>query len=264
MKGQFLQIILMLLFSIFCSGQTSMHTEISRIDLPLEYVLKKGIATEIIVTKKVNPGQDFSYSEKTNYTFPAESTVQTKIYKDSELESTREFTIDSLNRVIKNTVRFKHKALGWITSKYETTYGEKTKNLKMLHPDGTLNYTMSVVFNENNNPIEIRTLNVNGQLIGLSTAEYHYNTNQFIYTVYREDGSIALNKTDWFKKDYEIKRNEFGDLTSFYWPTSSSDIKYLIEYTYDDHGNWTRIKKTQIDGNKKKTTEITSRKIRYL
>jgi hypothetical protein len=264
MKGHLLQIIFMLSFSLYCSGQTSMHTEISRIDLPKDYVLKSGIAKEIIVTKKVNPGQDFSYSEKTNYTFPEESIVRTKRYKDSELESTREFSLDSLNRVLKNTVRFKHKALGWTTSKYETVYGEKTKDLKMLNPDGTLNYTMRVVLNKNHNPIEIRTLNINSQLIGLSTAEYNYNTNRFIYTVYREDGSIALNKTEWFKKDYEIKRNEYGDLTEFYWPTSSSDIKYLIEYKYDDKGNWTRIKKIQIDGKKKKTTETTSRKIKYL
>jgi len=263
MKEHLLKIIFMLLFSVYCAGQTSMHTEISRIDLPKDYVLKNGEAKEIIVTRKVNPGQDFSYSEKINYTFPEKSIIRLKRYKDSELESTREFSIDSLNRVLKNTVRFKHKALGWRTSKYETVYGEKTKDLKMLYSDGTLNYTMRVMLNENDNPIEIRTLNTNGQLIGLSTAEYNYSTNKFIYTVYREDGSIALNNAESFKKDYEIKRNEYEDLTEFYWPTSSSDIKYLIEYKYDDKGNWTRIKKIQIDGNKKKTTEIKNRKIKY-
>lgn len=254
----------MLLFSLYCSGQTSMHTEISRIDLPKDYVLKNGEAKEIIITSKVNPGQDFSYYEKTNYTFPEKSIIRLKRYKDSELVSTREFSVDSLNRVLKNTVRFKHKALGWKTSKYETVYGDKIKDLKMLNLDGTLNYIMRVIFNENNNPIEIRTLNINNQLIGLSTAEYNYSSNKFIYKVYKEDSSIVLNKTESFKKDYEIKRNEYGDLIEFYWPTSSSEIKYLIEYKYDDKGNWTKIKKIQVDGKKKKTTEIKSRKIKYL
>ena len=264
MKEHLIKIIFMFLFSIYCTGQTSMHTEISRIDLPKDYVLKNGEAKEIIVTRKVNPGQDFSYSERIHYTFPELSIIRLKRFKDSELESTREFSVDSLNRVLKNTVRFKHKALGWTTSKYETVYGDKTKDLKMLNPDGTLDYTMRVIFNENNNPIEIRTLNNKNQLIGLSTAEYNYKNNKFTYIVYKQDGTVVLNKTESFKKDYEIKRNEFGDLTEFYWPTSSSDIKYLVEYKYDDQGNWTSIEKTQIDGNKKKTTEIIKRKIKYL
>ncbi len=254
----------MLLFSVYCAGQTSMHTEISRIDLPKDYVLKNGEAKEIVVTRKVNPGQEFTYSEKINYTFPERSIIRLKRYKDSELESTREFSVDSLNRVLKNTVRFKHKALGWRTSRYETVYGEKSKDLKMLNQDGSLDYTMRVILNENNNPVEIRTLNIDNQLIGLSTAEYDYKNNKFVYKVYREDGSIVLNKTESFKKDYEIKRNEFGDLTEFYWPTSSSNIKYIVKYKYDDKGNWTRIEKIQIDGQKKKTTEIINRKIKYL
>lgn len=264
MKEHLVKILSIVLFSTYCTGQTSMHTEISRIDLPKDYVLKNGGPKEIIVTRKVNPGQDFSYSEETHYTFPELSVIHLKRFKDSELESTREFSVDSLNRVLKNTVRFKHKALGWTTSKYETFYGDNTKDLKMLNQDGSLDYTMRVIFNESNNPIEIRTLNTKNQLIALSTAEYDYNNNNFIYKVYREDGSIVLNKTESFKKDYEIKRNEFGDLTEFYWPTSSSGIKYLVEYKYDDQGNWTSIKKIQIDGKKKKTTEIIKRKIKYL
>ncbi len=264
MKENLFKIIFVLLFSIYCAGQTSMHTEISRIDLPKDYFLKNGKAKEIIVTRKVNPGQEFSYSEKINYTFPEKSIIRLKRYKNSELESTREFSLDSLNRVLKNTVRFKHKALGWRTSKYETIYGDKIKDLKMLNQDGSLDYTMRVILNEKNNPVEIRTLNKDNQLIGLSTAEYDYKNNTFVYKVYREDGSIVLNKTESFKKDYEIKRNEFGDLVEFYWPTSSSNIKYVIEYKYDNKGNWTRIKKIQIDGKKKKTTEIKNRKIKYL
>ena len=227
MKEHLPKIIFMLLFSIYCAGQTSMHTEISRIDLPKDYVLKNGEAKEIVVTRKVNPGQDFSYTEKTNYTFPESSIIRLKRYRDSKLKSTREFSYDSLSRVLKNTVRFKHKALGWRTSKYETVYGEKTKDLKMLNPDGTLNYTMRVILNEYDNPIEIRTLNINNKLTGLSTAEYDYENNKYIYKVYREDGSIVLNKTESFKKDFEIKRNDFGDLIEFYWPTSSSNIKYF-------------------------------------
>ena len=74
----------MLLFSVYCTGQTSMHTELSRIDLPKDYVLKNGEAKEIIVTRKVNPGQEFTYSEKINYTFPERSIIQLKRYKDSE------------------------------------------------------------------------------------------------------------------------------------------------------------------------------------
>ena len=264
MKEHIFKIIFMLLFSVYCAAQTSMHTEISRIDLPKDYVLKNGGAKEITVTRKMNPGQEFTYSEKINYTFPERSIIRLKRYKDSELESTREFSVDSQNRVIKNTVRFKHKALGWITSKYETVYSENIKDLRMLNQDGTLDYTMRVIFNENNNPVEIRTLNIKNELIGLSTAEYDYENNKFIYKVYRQDGSIVLNKTESFKKDYEITRNEFGDLTEFYWPTSSSNIKYLVEYKYDEQGNWTSIKKIQIDGDKKKTTEIIKRKIKYL
>ncbi|MEC7262957.1 MAG: hypothetical protein VXW38_04400 [Bacteroidota bacterium] len=264
MKEHLFKSIFMLLFSIHCVGQTSMHTEISRIDLPKEYVLKNGEAKEIIVTRKVNPGQDFSYSEKIIYSFPERSIIQLKQYKDSELESTREFSVDSLNRVLHNTVRLKHKALGWRTSKYETVYGDKTKDLKMLNQDGSLNYTMRVIFNENNNPVEIRTLNINDQLIGLSTAEYDYENNKFVYKVYKGDGSIVLNKSESYKKDYEIERNEFGDLTEFYWPTSSSNVKYKVEYKYDDNGNWIRMEKIQIDGNNKKITEIINRKIKYL
>ena len=251
------------MFSIYCTGQTSMQTEIRRIDLPKDFILKNEIAKEIIVTRKINPGQDFSYAEKTIYTFPKQSIIRTKRYKDSELESTREFSIDSLYRVIKNTVRFKHKALGWQTSKYETIYRTKTKDLKMLNLDGSVNYTMRVVFNENENPIEIKTLNSNNELIGLSTAVYDYDNNSFVYTVFKKDGTIALNKKEFFKKDYEIKRNKYGDLQEFYWPTSSSNIKYIIEYKYDDKGNWTKMKKLQIDGNKKKTTKIISRRIKY-
>ncbi|MDY8135461.1 hypothetical protein [Aquimarina sp. 2201CG5-10] len=241
-----------------------MHTEISRIDLPKDYVLKNGVAKEIFVTRKVNPGQDFSYSDKTNYTFPEKSIIRTKYYKDSEIESMKEFSVDSLYRVLKNTTRLKHKALGWRTSKYETVYKEKTKDLKILNQDGSLNYTMRIILNENNNPVEIRTLDINDQLIGLSTADYNYENNSFVYKVFKEDGTIVLNKTESFKKDFEIKRNEFGDLIEFYWPTSKSNVKYVVEYKYDDRGNWTKMKKTQIDGKQKKVTEIINRKIKYL
>jgi len=264
MKKHLPYIIFILFSGLFCIGQTSMHTEITQIDLPKDYILKNGIAKEIIVTKKINPGQDFSYSDKTVYTFTGKSIIHTTYFKDSELESTRDFSIDSLNRIVKNTIRFKFKTLGWTISKYETVYKEKMKDLKILNNDGSLNYTMRVIFNENNDPIEIKTLDANNKLISLATAKYDYKNNNFIYTVYREDGSIVLNKTEAFKKDYEIKRNEFGDLSEFYWPISKSGIKYILEYKYDKLGNWIKIKKIQIDGENKKVTEIINRKIQYL
>lgn len=249
---------------MYCTGQTSMHTEITRIDLPKDYILKNGEAKEIIVFKKVNSGQNLFYSEKIYYTFPENSIIRMKLFKNSELISTREFYIDSLNRVLKNTVRFKHKTLGWITSKYETIYTDNTKDLKILYPNGSLDYTMRVIFNRKNDPVEIRTLNTQNKLISLSTANYDYDNNKFVYKVYGQDGSIVLNNTEFFKKEYEIKRNEFGDLIEFYWPTSNSNVKYFIEYKYDDNGNWISIKKTRLDGKKKKITEIKKRKIKYL
>ena len=66
------------------------------------------------------------------------------------------------------------------------------------------------------------------------------------------------------KLNFEIKRNEFGDLEEFYWPTSKTDIKYIVEYKYDKQSNWVEMKKIQINGNQKKTTEIIKRKIKYL
>ena len=263
MKRHLLQIIFIFSFSIYCTGQTSMHTEISRIDLPKDYAIKNGYVKEIIINRKINPGQDFSYSEKLIYTFPEKSKIRLSRYKNSELELTSEFLIDSLNRVIKKSERFNHKGIGWRTSKYETVYQEKIKDLKMLNEDGSLDYTMRVVLNEYDNPTEIRTLNINNKLIALSTAKYDYENNNFLYTIYKEDGSIVLNKIEVFKKDYEIKRNEYGDLTEFYWPTSSNNVKYLIQYKYDQNGNWINIKKIMIDGKKKKTTEIINRKIKY-
>lgn len=263
MKKHLFKLLFLFLSGLYCSGQTSLHTEITRIDLPKDYLLKDGMAKEIIVTRKVNPGQNYSYLETLEYTFPEKSSIKLNRYKDSELETTKLFTIDSLGRILKNTERFKHKSLGWSTSKFETVYNDSGKDLRVLHGDGSLNFTMRVLLDDNDNPIQIRTLDPNNRTIALSTADYDYDNNTFIYTVYNQDGLVVLNTTDPFKKNYEINRNEFGDLTEYYWPTSTSDIKYLIEYKYDDRGNWIRMKKIQINGKKKTTTEITNRKIKY-
>lgn len=242
-------------------SQTSIHTELSRVDLPKAYLLKNDTAVKIIANAKVK-GQSLSYTSSTEFVFKDSRRIKATIFKNKKLQSIRNFELDSLGRVVKNSVKTKT-GLGWTVSNSEALYRKEFKDLRILKRDGTLNYTMRVLYNQDGLPSEIITFSVNGNVNSRSIATYNSNENTYQYVVYNRNGKIVLDEKNSFRKDIEVKRNEYGDLIEYHYPTAKSKLTYLVEYKYDSKGNWTEMKKKKVQGKRSKVIESITRKIKY-
>jgi hypothetical protein len=257
---------LILSFYLSSTAQTSVYTEISSRARPSDhYLLKHGKARIVTVTIVNNPKKDDKYVDQWKYEFKENNRILATLNRNSELLARKEFELDSLGRRISMKENFKHKALGWQRKDSKIIYSDHKKEIQFLNEQREKQYTMIVEYDSVKSPIRITSFNSQNEFDGLSTADYDYENNRFVYKIYKADMSIVLNQPRSFILNYVLQRNEFNDIIEMYWPTSekSANVRHVIEYKYDKKGNWIRQKRTLIMPGRTKVLSIITRKIKY-
>jgi len=122
--------------------------------------------------------------------------------------------------------------------------------------NNTIFETVHLQNDDKGNPI---LLYLNNGELGYEKASYDYVNNTYSTYYYRANDELItsdLSSPLDFNEPIEGYRyNEFGDMVE--------TPLYLLEYQYDDFGNWTREKRYQKVGNQKILKAEVSRKIKY-
>ena len=122
--------------------------------------------------------------------------------------------------------------------------------------NNTIFETVHLQNDDRGNPI---LLYLNNGELGYEKASYDYVNNTYSTYYYRANDELItsdLSSPLDFNEPIEGYRyNEFGDVVE--------TPLYLMEYHYDDFGNWTREKRYQKVGNQKILKAEVSRKIKY-
>ncbi len=87
-----------------------------------------------------------------------------------------------------------------------------------------------------------------------------------VYRVFNTNGDLVLEETNYCNTDTTNDiRNEMGDLTKVAWATSppNKQVFHIMNYKYDDNGNWIKRERTVESKNGKNKHSIIKRKIEY-
>lgn len=159
-------------------------------------------------------------------------------YKNSEFDARLSFIFDDEKNLIFRTFSNKVPLVGWQTVKSE--YNEDGIR-EIIDFDSYNTISRSAIFTNDSlgNPILMELYDSNHNLLGYEKAMYDYLNNSYTYEVYDSNNNLktskqlAIDSKKWDSK----KHNEHGDVILY--PRNRNDnVYYLIEYKYDDLGNW--------------------------
>ena len=231
-------------------------------------VLKTNEKYDLIKNKSVNKlnieTTHFTTSGKKHY----ESLVKfnknnTILYESGEIKKDKlkintSYTYDSIgNRIIEKKTEFKHPIIPNRTEFIKYKYDKKGNLISIIYEKDSKKVWKEIFIKNNTNgkPIELRikkrnvyieTINYNSTE---STAEITHKKGEKIFSKYKIDISPK-----------EIKQTEY--YVNGFW-NKTNDEK-IIDYKYDNNGNWTRKTVYKISQNgKKEKEEITIRNIEY-
>lgn len=199
-------------------------------------------------------------------------TISELRYKNSELDAILTFIFDKDRKLTFRSFTNKVPLFGWQRQKAEYRYNDIGLT-EIIDYDSNNNISRKAIFENDSlgNPISMKLYDGNNRLLGYEKAKYNYSNNTYTYKVY--DSNEDLKTTKEYSMDTKISNssryNEFGDviLYSRNW-NENDNIFYLIEYKYDELGNWVdkKIFKVEKKGDrfgKKEKDRRFKRKIKY-
>lgn len=199
-------------------------------------------------------------------------TISELRYKKSQLDARLTFIFDKELKLILRSFSNKVPRVGWQRQKAEYRYSNSGLR-EIIDYNSDNNISGIAIFKNDSlgNPVSMKLYDQNNRLLGYETAEYSYGDNTYTYKVY--DTSDDLKTTKEYKinskRSSSSKYNEYGDVILYPRSWNENDnIYYLLEYKYDELGNWIdkKIFKVEKKGDefvKKKKDRRFKRKIEY-
>ncbi|MFT4221800.1 hypothetical protein [Dysgonomonas sp.] len=232
---------LFLLISLPSFSQMNIYTILHLNEKDYDYKTK--IPKEVYETRK-SYNSDKTYTSKTTKYYDASGMLERedRFNSDGDLESFLTYVNDTVNR-IKLSRTYVH--LGKYTKKQETAeyIYNNGQLVKVLDKDKNQNiyFTTEIRNDSKGNPIVIYGYSSNGSLYGRETAEYNYENNTVITSVFSNDSKLLSTKVNWItfentKKDCFYNENK--DLIKWkYINLNNKETLYEAEYEYDKSGN---------------------------
>lgn len=259
-----LKLILIIFFSntLQVFSQTSIASELmNKTNTEEFYIVRDNNIKNLIVTE-TNYLKDKTYTDKWIYNYSNDSIINGKLFKDEELKSIFEYTINNDKKIIESKVVFHHN-LG-INERLHIKFvlNDSLKILNFLDDNLRIQWKMIVEMDSLKSPICITSIR-NNEIEAKETAEYNYKLNTYKYRVFNNYNKIVLDKIEYYNHDFIIDKNEFGDIVKMIWPTSKNKSITTFEYKYDKKNNWIKRTKKIVENDKEITTTIVKRDIIY-
>ncbi|MCB0843707.1 MAG: hypothetical protein KDD63_00680 [Bacteroidetes bacterium] len=187
--------------------------------------------------------------------------IEERFNEEGKLEARLIFTYDSTGRHSLNRKFERWTSFGYVS---ETAFYEYDQNGFLTKvtdkaDNGNIIQQTVLINNEKGNPVRLELYDGIGNLLGVETATYNYETNQAYTAVLNQDGGILSQDTMTIsfaiKESSEDTYNEKGDLIK--------SKRYIYEYKYDDFGNWIVMKIYENVDDKKIRDRVFKRKLRY-
>jgi len=236
-------------------------------DLNDLYLLKTNDVEQVIANVTGYYASGGTYNEKWIYNFVDSNKIVGQFFKDSELNSSFEYTFDDSGKLMKKVISSKQPLVGWQSKVTQFEYeGDKLVLEKNLSKDSKLIDYVRFDYNTSNYPIKMTLFDKSTQIISYETADYDVLKKIYVYKVFDGNKKLISEETEYFNFDTSVdKYNDNGDLILLQWPRSNpeKDIFHSLEYKYDENGNWISRKWLILEGKKKKKRSVITRKIIY-
>ncbi|MEZ2334944.1 hypothetical protein AB6735_04890 [Mucilaginibacter sp. RCC_168] len=130
--------------------------------------------------------------------------------------------------------------------------------------NGKIIDVVKIVNNSKGDPIELVLFDANNNPFGKETAEYNYDKNTVVASVFKNDGTKLSSDTAKIRFDaassYDKSNyNQYNDVVGYSTTNLNGSVNlYECEYKYDKTGNWTeqKIYKTTLKPNGKKERQL--------
>jgi len=188
---------------------------------------------------------------------------------DGELESILTYVNDTINniklsRTLQNVSKYVKRQ---VTAEYIYNDSQLIKVIDK-DKDGNIYFTTEIRNDAKGNPIVIFGYDSNSNLYGRETAEYNYETNIVVTSVYSNESKLLSTKSNWINFENtkkEVVYNKNNDLIKWKYVSLDNEEKlYEAEYKYDKFGNIIDEKiyriKEKSNGKKERKIERTSKK----
>jgi len=189
--------------------------------------------------------------------------------EDGKLTAKLKYINDTTKRLILQRIFERWARIGYSKGTAVYAYDEHNFLIRVtdLDANGSTVNISELVNNARGNPIELRLYARNGGSYGVEKAEYYYDQNMVVTSVYSNDGDRL--STDTLAIDYskagpidKSVYNDRGDAISYTSKNLDGSRRFFEEeYGYDDAGNWIdqKIYEVTIKKNGKKRRELDRR-----
>jgi len=195
-------------------------------------------------------------------------TTEERYDKEGQLNAKLTYKNDTVRGLILESKIERWASFGYLKDSTVYSYNEQGVLTRITNVDvsGNIIQMADLVNNENGHPVELRLFDRKGTSYGKETAEYFYDKNRAITSVYSNDGRLLTSGT--IKIDFKVQDttggrnatyNEKGDaLTYVSQNPNGSETLYEVEYEYDSKGNWIdeKIYKVTIKPNGQKKRKL--------
>ena len=262
MKNLELILIIFFLNTLQVFSQTSIPSELMNKPRTEEFYKVRDNNIENLTVTETNYLKDETYTNKWVYNYSNDTIINGKLFKDEELKSIFEYSINKDKKIIESKVVFYHKLV--INERLHIKYvlNDSLKILNFLDDKLRIQWKMIVEMDSLKSPIKITSIR-NDEIEAKETAEYNYKLNTYKYKVYNNYNKLVLDKIEYYNYDFIIEKNEFEDIVKMIWPLSQNKSITTFEYKYDKKNNWVKRIKKIIINNKEVTTTIVKRSIKY-
>ncbi|NJW53646.1 hypothetical protein [Salinimicrobium oceani] len=262
------------LLLIFCVAFNASSQSLSsaRSNIFDQYTTKFGHPREIRNTNTFYNDSGKEVKEEKIIFSKSSDTISELRYKNSLLDARLIFIFDKEGKLILRTLTNKIPLVGWQSQKAEYRYGKNGLTAIINYNSNDVISGKAIFKNDSKgNPVSMELYDQDSRLLGYEKAEYNYEDSTYTYKVYDSSNNLQTSK------EYEINSerpnsseyNEIGDVILYRRNWNENDNTfYLIEYKYDELGNWIDKKIFTIEKKgdkfvKKKKNKRFKRKIKY-
>jgi len=244
-----LLLILLLFITVFGYSQhqesepTFYNEILKRVALEDFYNIKYGKPSKVVVHDTTYTKYSEPSFKKTIYSFETERKLLVKKYKSDELVADEILELDSNNRILNYEGNSKFGGGEWYVTKVRYKYELGLKIKEKINDSGQTYMRYIVKYDSLKMPIKIEHIIVGAESMQLQAIDYDYANRKFILMDFNFNGQLVNETKGNFNSDFIIEKNERGDVTKMYWILGDMNEPYihLMEYTYDEKGNWIKI-----------------------
>lgn len=236
-------------------------------DIDQYYKLKNKKAKKIELSIQGEEFSGRSFSERKIYNFSDTGVIEGEYHKNKVLVYKFTLEFDSQGQLIRRIYDYDSGEIGFGKEEFRCVYEDGRMIAQEEYIDDSLRLDkIKYKYNHFGHPIDISVYDSLDQLKAYETANYLYSEGKYVHKTFNAWGQPESEEEVYFNTDStQNEYNEFGDLekTNINGAPPELKARFSFKYTYDEYGNWVKLKRKFSSKEKIFVVEQVKRTIEY-